>query len=190
MRSLVEVRVLPHCTCSKINLSAWGKVRLVGGRWCAGKEWTKRWGFEDEEISGFGMNCFPTMSLTVSRSYLLPICAPHTSNKLSARSSSEPWHFGGYWSLEPATGSYWEQISIPLFDNYPFPNIPIQFVLEKNWPNFRTPSTPTFSPQPLLPLSFITLHKTSQSLCCFNYQSQPLWSTESITNHTHCHSPS
>ena len=111
MRSLCEVRVLPHRTCSKINLSAWGKVRLVGGRWCAGKEWTKRWGYEDEEISGFGMNCFPTMSLTVSRSYLLPICAPHTSNKLSARSSSEPWHFCGYWSLEPATGSYWEQIS-------------------------------------------------------------------------------
>ena len=75
---------------------------------------------EEMRIWGWGNlrvrdELFPTMSLTVSRSYLLPVCAPHTSNKLSARSSSEPWHFCGYWSLEPATGSYWEQISnVPL----------------------------------------------------------------------------
>ena len=115
MRSLCEVRVRPHRTCSKINLSAWGKVRLVGGRWCAGKDWTKRWGYEDEEISGFGMNCFPQCHWPCPGVIYFQFLALALHHKLSSRSSSEPWHFCGYWSLEPATGSYWEQIS-KIFD--------------------------------------------------------------------------
>ena len=71
---------------------------------------------EEMRIWGWGNlrvrdELFPTMSLTVSRSYILPVLGTRSPHKLSSRSSSEPWHFCGYWSLEPATGSYWEQIS-------------------------------------------------------------------------------